>query len=36
MLEPSDIPALFAKEVVEHHLSFLKLIKEHVPTIQEV
>jgi len=36
MLTPSDIPTIFAKEVVEHHLSFQKLIKEPVPTIQEV
>jgi len=33
MLTPSDNLAIFAKEVVEHHLSFQKLIKEHVPTI---
>jgi len=36
MLEPSDNPAIFDKEVVEHFLSFQKLIKVHVPTIQEV
>jgi len=36
MLAPSDNPAIFAKEVVEHHLSFQKLIKVHVPTVQEV
>jgi len=36
MLEPSDIPSICAKEVVEHHLSFLKLIKELVPIVQEV
>ena len=33
MLEPSDIPTIYAKEVVEHHLSFQKLIREHVPTV---
>jgi len=26
----SDNPAIFAKELVEHHLSFQKLIKEPV------
>jgi len=36
MLAPSDNPAIFAKEVVEHHLSFHKLIKELVPKVQEV
>jgi len=36
MLAPSDNPAIFAKEVVEQHLSFLKLIKVPVPTIQEL
>jgi len=36
MLTPSDNPVIFAKEVVEHHLSFQKLIKESVPTVQEV
>jgi len=36
MLAPSDNPAIFAKEVVAHHLLFQKLIKEHVPTFQEV
>jgi len=36
MLAPSDNPAIFAKEVVKHHLSFHKLIKEHVSTVQEV
>jgi len=36
MLASSDNLAIFAKEVVEHHLSFQKLIKELVPTIQEV
>jgi len=34
MLAPSDNPAIFAKEVVEHHLSFHKLIKVPVPTVQ--
>jgi len=32
MLAPSDNPAIFAKEVVKHHF----LVKEHVPTVQEV
>jgi len=36
MLIPSDNPAICAKGVVEHHLSFHKLIKELVPTVQEV
>jgi len=36
MLAPSDDLAIFAKEVVEHHLSFQKLIKVLLPTIQEV
>jgi len=36
MLTPSDNLAIFAKKVVEHHLSFHKLIKEPVPTVQEV
>jgi len=27
MLAPSDNPTIFAKEVVEHHLSFQKLKK---------
>jgi len=36
MLTPSDNPAIFAKEVVEHHLSFHKLIKGHVSKVQEV
>jgi len=36
MLEPSDNPAIFAKEVEEHHLSFQKLIKVPLPTVQEV
>jgi len=35
MLTPSDNLAIFAKEVVEHHLSFRKLIKVLVPTVQE-
>jgi len=33
MLTPSDNPAIFAKEVVDHHLSFQKLIKEPVHTL---
>jgi len=36
MLAPPDNPAIFAKEVVEHHLSFQNLIKVPVPTIQDV
>ena len=36
ILAPSDNPAIFAKEVEAHHLSFHKLIKEFVPTVQEV
>jgi len=36
MLAPSDNPAIFAKEVVENHLSFQKIIKVLVPTVQEV
>ena len=36
MLAPSDNLAIFAKEVVEHHLSFQKLIKVPVPIVQEV
>jgi len=36
MLAPSDNPTIFAKEVVAHHLSFHKLIKELVPIVQEV
>jgi len=36
MLAPSDNPAIFAKEVVKHHLSFQNLIKEPVHTVQEV
>jgi len=36
MLTLLDNPAIFAKEVVEHHLSFQKLIKEPVTTVQEV
>jgi len=36
MLALSDNPAIFDKKVVEHHLSFQKLIKVHVPTVQEV
>jgi len=36
MLAPSDNPAIFVKEVVKYHLSFHKLIREHVPTLQEV
>ena len=36
MLVSSNNTAIFAKEVVEHHLLFHKLIKEHVPTVQEV
>jgi len=36
MLAPSDNPTIFAKEVVEHHLSFYKLIKEPVRIVQEV
>jgi len=36
MLAPSDNPTIFVKEVVPYHLSFQKLIKEFVPTIQEV
>jgi len=36
MLAPSDNPAIYAKEVVEHHLSFQKLIKVHVPIVQGV
>jgi len=33
MLAPLDNPVIFAKEVVEHHLSFQKLIKVHVPIV---
>jgi len=36
MLAPSDSVAILSKEVVEQHLSFHKLIKVPVPTIQEV
>jgi len=36
MLAPSDNPAIFVKEVVEHHLSFKKLIKVPLQTVQEV
>jgi len=36
MLAPSNNLAIFAKEVVEHHVSFHKLIKELLPTVQEV
>jgi len=36
MLAPIDNPAIFAKEVVEHHFSFQKLIKAPVPVFQEV
>jgi len=36
MLEPSYIPTICVKEVVEHHLPFQELIKEPVPTVQEV
>ena len=36
MLASSDNPGIFSKEVVEHHLSFQKLIKVLVPTVQEV
>ena len=36
MLAPSDNPAIFAKEVEEHHLPYQKLIKVHVPIAQEV
>jgi len=36
MLAPSYNLAIFAKEVVEHHLSFMKLIKVPVPIVQEV
>jgi len=36
MLGPSDNPTIFPKEVVEHHLSFQKLTKVLVPTVQEV
>jgi len=36
MLTPLDNPTICAKEVVEYHLSFHKLIKEHVPAVQEV
>jgi len=36
MLAPSDNPTIFAKEVVEYHLSFQKLIKVPVPIFQEV
>jgi len=36
MLIPLDNPAICAFGVVEHHLSFQKLIKEHVPTVEEV
>jgi len=36
MLIPSDNPTICSKGVVEHHLSFQKLIKELVPTLQEV
>jgi len=34
MVAPSDNPAIFIKEVVKHHLSFQKLIKVPVPTVQ--
>jgi len=36
MLAPSDNPAIFFKEVVEHHLSLKKLIKIHVPIVQKI
>jgi len=36
MLAPPDNLAIFAKEVVEHHLSFRKLIKELVLIVQKV
>jgi len=36
MLAQSYNTAIFAKEVVEHHLSFHKLIKVHVRAVQEV
>jgi len=36
ILAPSDNPAIFAKEVVKHYLSFQKIINVHGPTIQEV
>jgi len=36
MLTPSNNPAIFAKKVVENHLSFQKLIKVRVSTVQEV
>jgi len=36
MLAPSGNLAILVKELVEHHLSFHKLIKALVPTIQEV
>jgi len=36
MLIPPYNTAICAKGVVEHHLSFHKLIKELVPTIQKV
>ena len=36
MLAPADNSTIFAKEVVEHHLSFHKLIEELVPIVQEV
>jgi len=36
MQAPLDIPAIFAKEVLEHHLLIQKLIKVHVPIVQKV
>jgi len=37
MLAPLDNPTIFVKEVVPHHLSFQKLVKEPpVSTVQEV
>jgi len=35
MLAPSNNPAIFVKEVVEHQLLFQKLIKELVPRVQK-
>jgi len=36
MLAPLNNSAIFVKKVVKHHLSFHKLIKKLVPTVQEV
>jgi len=36
ILEPSGTPAMFDKQVEEHHLSFQNLITLPVPIVQEV